>query len=165
MPDSNLLEALLDSWDRNNTILVELLHALPEGGMTARAMENSPSVAETICHLHYLRMVLVEEDAPEWAGPVPTVEWLDERDVPRLVAWLNESALTVRKATQARVAAGRDMDLHFDHPILLLQHLLWHESYHYGQMKLTLKLTGRPIEDAQAGPISWDILMDKKTAP
>src|SRR5260370_754320 len=27
-----LLEALLDSWDRNNTILLNLLRALPEGG-------------------------------------------------------------------------------------------------------------------------------------
>ena len=30
-PDRRLLEALLDSWDRNNTILVNLLRALPEG--------------------------------------------------------------------------------------------------------------------------------------
>src|SRR3954447_983868 len=37
MPDA-LLDALLDSWDRNNRILVNLLHALPEGGLEARAM-------------------------------------------------------------------------------------------------------------------------------
>jgi len=35
-PDQRLLEALLDSWDRNNTILVNLLRALPEGGNTSR---------------------------------------------------------------------------------------------------------------------------------
>lgn len=29
--DQSLLEALLDSWDRNNTILLNLLRALPEG--------------------------------------------------------------------------------------------------------------------------------------
>ena len=38
-PDQRLLEALLDSWDRNNTILLNLLRALPEGGLAARAME------------------------------------------------------------------------------------------------------------------------------
>jgi len=37
--DQRLLEVLLDSWDRNNTILVNLLRALPEGGLEARAME------------------------------------------------------------------------------------------------------------------------------
>ena len=60
-----LLEALLDSWDRNNTILVNLLHALPQGGLDARAMEGSPSIAELFTHIHYVRLVFVSEDAPE----------------------------------------------------------------------------------------------------
>src|SRR2546426_11340986 len=45
-PDQRLLEVLLDSWDRNNTILLNLLRALPEGALEARAMEGSPSIAE-----------------------------------------------------------------------------------------------------------------------
>jgi hypothetical protein len=34
--NTSLLEALLDSWDRNNTILINLLRALPESGLEAR---------------------------------------------------------------------------------------------------------------------------------
>jgi uncharacterized damage-inducible protein DinB len=49
-PDARLLEALLDSWDRNNTILLNLLRALPEGGLEARAMEGSPSIAQLFTH-------------------------------------------------------------------------------------------------------------------
>ena len=45
-PDQHLLEALLDSWDRNNAILLNLLHVLPGGGLEAKAIESSPSVAE-----------------------------------------------------------------------------------------------------------------------
>jgi hypothetical protein len=44
MPDASdqrLLELLLDSWDRNNTILVNLLRAIPEGGLEIRPMEGS----------------------------------------------------------------------------------------------------------------------------
>jgi hypothetical protein len=41
------------------------------------------------------------------------------------------SAKTVRDAVKSRVEAGRGMDLHYDHPILLLQHMLGHESYHH----------------------------------
>ena len=44
-PDQRLLEALLDSWDRNNSILLNLLRFLPEGGLEAKAMEGSPCVA------------------------------------------------------------------------------------------------------------------------
>jgi uncharacterized damage-inducible protein DinB len=59
--EQSLLEALLDSWDRNNTILLNLLRALPEGGLEARVMEGSPSVAELFTHIHYVRLVFLSE--------------------------------------------------------------------------------------------------------
>jgi uncharacterized damage-inducible protein DinB len=160
--DQRLLEALLDSWDRNNTILVNLLRAVPEGGLAVRAMEGSPSVAELFTHIHYVRLVFVLEDAPEFARKVPEEEWTGERDPERIAQMLNESAKAVREAVKGRVEAGRDMDLHYDHPILLLQHMIWHEGYHHGQIKLALKLAGRPIADAKAGPVTWGVWMRKK---
>jgi len=44
-----------------------------------------------------------------------------------------------------------------DHPLLLLQHMIWREGDHHGQIKLTLKLSGWPITDDQAGPVTWRI--------
>ncbi|HEV7504956.1 MAG TPA: DinB family protein [Thermoanaerobaculia bacterium] len=155
--DYRLLEALLDSWDRNNTILVNLLRALPEVGLEARAMEGSPPVAELFTHIHYVRLVFVLEDAPEFARDMPKEEWAAERDPDRITQMLNESAKAVRDAVRSRVEAGRDMDLHYDHPILLLQHMLWHEGYHHGQIKLALKLAGRPLTDEAAGPGTWGV--------
>ncbi|MGC1438662.1 MAG: DinB family protein, partial [Terriglobales bacterium] len=135
-PNQTLLEALLDSWDRNNTILLNLLRALPEGGLEARAMKGSPSIAELFTHIHYVRLVFVSEDAPEFARKLPEEEWRAERDPGRVAQMLNESTMAVRDAVKGRVEAGRDMDLHYDHPILLLQHMIWHEGYHHGQIKL-----------------------------
>jgi hypothetical protein len=123
--DVSLLEAVLDSWDRNNAILVNLVRAVPEGGLAVRAMEDSPSVAAMFTHMHYVRLVLVSEDAPEFATKLPEEEWAGERDPERIAQILNESAKVVRDAVQSRVKAGRDMDLHYDHPILMLQHLIW----------------------------------------
>src|SRR5256885_2824878 len=147
--DQRLLEALLDSWDRNNTIMVNLLRALPAGGLEAKAMEGSPSVAELFTHIHYVRLVFVLEDAPEFAPEftkdLPEKEWMAERDPGRIAHMLNDSAKVVRDAVKSRVEAGRQMDLHYDLPILLLQHMLWHEGYHHGQIKLALKASGRPL--------------------
>lgn len=157
----DLLEALLDSWDRNNTILLNLLHALPEGGMEVRAMESSPSVAELFTHIHYVRLVFVSEDTPEFAQNLPREEWVAERDRGHMAQMLNESAKAVRDAVKSRVEAGRDMDLHYNHPILLLQHMIWHEGYHHGQMKLALKMAGRPMTDKEAGPLTWGVWMRK----
>jgi uncharacterized damage-inducible protein DinB len=161
-PDRRLLEALLDSWDRNNTILLNLLHALPDGGLEAKAMEGSPSIAELFTHIHFVRLVFVFEDAPEFARNLPKEEWVAERDAGRIAEMLNDSAKAVRDAVKSRVEEGRAMNLHYDHPVLLLQHMLWHEGYHHGQIKLALKVAGRPLMDEEAGPITWDVWMRKE---
>ncbi len=160
--DDGLLEVLLNSWDRNNAILVNLLHAVPEGGLAAKTMQGSPSVAEMFTHIHYVRLVFVEEDARECASTLPKEEWAVERDAHRIAGMLNDSAKVVRDAVKSRLQAGREMDVHYDHPILLLQHMIWHEGYHHGQIKLALKLAGYPISDKAAGPITWRVWMDKK---
>jgi hypothetical protein len=97
----HLLDAVLDSWDRNNTILLNLLRALPEGGLEARAIESSPSIAELFTHIHYVRLVFVFEDAPEFARHVPEDEWVIERDRRRIAEMLSESATAVRAAVRA----------------------------------------------------------------
>jgi uncharacterized damage-inducible protein DinB len=161
-PDTNLIDVLLDSWDRNNIILVNLLQILPEGSLEIRATQDSPSVAALFGHIHYVRRVFVSEDAPEFAKDVPTEEWSAEHDKRRIAAMLNESARTVREAVKVRIETNRAMDLHYDHPILLLQHMIWHEGYHHGQIKLALKLAGQTISDEQAGPGTWGVWMQKK---
>jgi uncharacterized damage-inducible protein DinB len=161
-PDQSLLEALLDSWGRNNTILVNVLRALPQGALEIKAMEGGPSIGQLFAHLHYVRLVFVEEDAPEAAVGLPEEEWTVERDRDQMTQMLNQSAAAVRNAVKGRLEAGREMDLHYDHPILMLQHLIWHEGYHHGQMKLALKLAGCPMINQEAGPLTWQVWMRKK---
>jgi uncharacterized damage-inducible protein DinB len=160
--DPVLLEVLLDSWERNNTIMLNLLRDLPEGGLEVKAMPSSPSVAQQFTHIHHERLVSVYEEAPEFARNVPEEEWRVERDRDRIAQMLNDSAEAVRDVVRGRVLSGRDMDLNYDHPILLLQLLLWHEGYHHGQIKLALKLAGHPISNDQAGPFTWDVWRNKR---
>jgi uncharacterized damage-inducible protein DinB len=139
-----------------------LLRALPEGGLEARPMEGSPSIAEMFTHIHFVRLVFVLEDAPEFARSLPEEEWAAERDPERIAQMLNDSSKVVRDAVKNGVEAGRDMKLHYDHPILMLQHMIWHEGYHHGQMKLALKVAGLPVTDQKAGPVTWHVWMRKK---
>jgi uncharacterized damage-inducible protein DinB len=160
--NQHMLEALLDSWDRNNAILLNLLRSLPKGGLEARAMDGSPSVSEMFTHIHHERMVSVFENAPEFAGNTPEEEWVVELDHSRIARMLDDSARRVREAVKSRVETGRDLDLDFDHPILLIQLLIFHESYHHGQIKLALKAAGRPLTDDEAGPLTWGVWRRKK---
>jgi uncharacterized damage-inducible protein DinB len=158
---TSLLDALLDSWDRNNTIVINLLRALPRGTMDLRPAPGSPSIAQLFTHIHYVRSVFVLEDAPECATRLPDDEWLAEPYPDRMAQRLNQSAKAVRDAVQGRLESGRGMNLHYDHPILMLQHLIWHEGYHHGQIKLALKLAGQPFDDEEIGPLTWDVWMKK----
>jgi uncharacterized damage-inducible protein DinB len=159
--EQRLLDALLDSWDRNNTILLNLLRALPQGGLEAKVMEGSPSIAQLLTRIHYVRLAFVLEDAPESSKDLPEEEWVVERDAGRIARMLDDSARAVRDAVKGRVEADRAMNLHYDHPILLLQHMIWHEGYHHGQMKLALKAAGLPMGDEEAGPLTWDVWICK----
>jgi uncharacterized damage-inducible protein DinB len=159
--DQSLLEALLDSWDRNNIILVNLLRAVPEGGLDARAVEGSMTVAEMFLHIHGTRLFVVSEDAPEFAGEPLEKGWRETRDVDRIAHMLNDSARRVRAALKDRLETGNPMLVRYDHPILLLQHMVWHEGYHHGQIKLALKAMGRPLEDEEIGRVTWHVWFDK----
>jgi uncharacterized damage-inducible protein DinB len=162
--DRSLLEAVLDAWDRNNTILVNLVRLVPEGGLEAWAGEGSPSVAQMLTHIHYVRLAFIEEDAPEFAKKLPEKEWTEEKDAERIVEMLHESARAVREVAEKKIASCGEMKLHYDHPLLFLQHMIWHEGYHHGQIKLALKLAGRPISNQEAGPGTWRVWMNKNEA-
>jgi len=152
-----LLDAVLDSWDRSNQALINLLRLVPEGGLDARVVESSPTVCQMFAHLHHERMISVFENAPEYAGPVPAEEWATERDVQRIAAMLDDSRTRVRNSVQGRLQSGRAFDRDFAHPIQLLQFLIFHDNYHHGQIKLALKAGGCPLPDDAAGPLIWDV--------
>ena len=156
---ADLLDTLLDSWDRTNRIIVNLLRALPPGGLEARALPGHPTVAQMLTHVAYVRLTLVEENAPEAARPIPEEEWRVETDPDRIALDLADSAAAVRDAVRGRIEQGRMLDDRYDHPLLLLQHLIWHEGYHHGQIKLALQAAGTPMADAAAGPLTWGVWM------
>ena len=155
MPD--LLEVVLNAWDRGNRILRNLLASLPPGGLEVRAADVSPSVGEMFGHMYHERMISLREEAPEFAGEVPEREWAAITDPRRMDGLLADSGQRVREAVKSRVEQGRQLDRSYSHPILFLQLLAFHEAYHHGQIKLALKLSGHPISDDIAGPLTWDV--------
>src|SRR5689334_6551845 len=104
---SDLLDAILDSWDRNNTILINLLRLVPAELMDLRGTASSHTIGELFTHMHYCRLVFVFEDAPEIIPVEPKGEWAVERDCERLVGKLNESCAAVRAAVRTRIDSGR----------------------------------------------------------
>lgn len=153
-----VLEALLDSFQRNNTILLNLLRALPEGGMDARAMEGSPSVGEQFAHIQSIRLFWLKQVAPELVEGLP--QHFRQEDDSRLAELLNESARAICNTVKKHLETGRPMQgahARYDHPVLFLQHMLWHEGYHVGQIKLALKRLGYVMPEALEEQAIWSL--------
>lgn len=164
--DPSVLEVLLDSWNRNNTILLNLLRALPEGGMDARVMEGSPSVAVMFSHMHQTRLFWLTQTAPEFAQDLTPLfrqegeDRIAEHDPRRIEAALNASAEAIADAVKGRTESGQPMQgehASYDHPVLLLQHMLWHEGYHVGQIKLALKAMGYVMSEEEEERAIWSV--------
>jgi uncharacterized damage-inducible protein DinB len=145
------VEDLLESWDQNNVILLNLLHAVSDGGLDATAMEGSLSVGEMFTHINCVRLAAVQEGVPESAGNRTAQESAEHEPV-RIEEMLNDSARAVREAVRTRLEASGD-SVQRDHTIRRFEYMVLHERYHYNQMKLALKLAGRPIPDEEAEPV------------
>jgi uncharacterized damage-inducible protein DinB len=157
----DLFPALEDSWLRNNRMLVNLLRAVPAELLDHRMLQDGFSIAGMFVHMDFCRRYLVKKNAPESAVPELPDGWRDQRDPERIELLLEESAKLVPQAVAGRLASGRAMEVHYDHPILLIQQLIWHEGYHHGQIKAALKLAGRPLNDDDGSLVTFDIWMDK----
>ena len=166
-PEPSLLEALLDSWQRSNTILLSLLRALPEGGLDARALQSSPSIAVQLSHMHSTRLFFLNQTAPEFAKALTQLFRQEgetqtaERDLTRIETALSASAQAVADAVKGRLESGQAIKgehAHYDHPVLFLQHMLWHEGYHVGQIKLALKAAGHTtLSEEQEEQAIWGV--------
>jgi len=58
-PEQPLLDSLMDSWDRGNTILLNLLRAIPEHALEVSPMKGSRTIARLFTHINYGRRVFV----------------------------------------------------------------------------------------------------------
>lgn len=154
---ASLLDAILEAWDRHQATVLGLLSVVPPGGLAARAMPGSPTVAAMFAHLHYERMCSLKENTPEFAGAIPDTQWNAEADGTSLRLMLEDSGQRLRQAVQSRIESDRPLDQDFPHPLTMLQFLVFHESYHHGQIKLALKAAGMALDDEVAGPVSWDV--------
>ena len=93
---------------------------------------------------------------------MPTREWRKEANAGEIAAALNESARAVRTAVESLIRSDGKTKLHYDHPLLFMQHMIWHEGYHHGQIKLALKAAGLAFDDEAIGPLTWDVWMEKR---
>lgn len=159
----NPTEALLDSWDRQCRVIDNLAGLMTPELLQAKPDPDGWTVAYHLAHLHSTRRFwhMMAAGLEEPVGPSLYTqegeEIIPSHDLAEIRARLAESGELVRSWTEQRIADGSQQCGNYDHPVLYLQHMMWHEGWHAGLIMLALRLAGHePNEDTECALI-WDV--------
>ena len=168
MPTMTATEALLDSWNRQARIIDNLAGLVTPELLEAKADPNGWTIAFHFAHIHSTRrswhMNAAGLEAP--VGPsLYTVmgdgermeDYVPSHDVAEIRLRLSESAALVHDWTAEQIALGTQQAGNYDHPVLYMQHMLWHEGWHAGIIVLALRLAGIEPTDEEECAMIWDL--------
>lgn len=107
-----------------------------------------------LAHVHEVRYGWLKNVSPghvkalgetfegDWTTPV--------EDLATIKAELDKSGEAIGDAMRELFASGAQKVGGYDHPVLFLQHMVWHEGWHVGLLMLGLRLAG------QEPPEEWE---------
>jgi len=142
----DLLEPLLDSWDRQCRIVNAVASRVNESNRNAKPSEDGWPLYHQLAHIHLVRRYWLSQVDPERAaalGETFVDGWTTPiDDLNAIKGHLEASAKAVREGVRERLEKGVGPVGGYDHPILFLQHMIWHEGWHVGLLFLGLRLAG-----------------------
>lgn len=157
------LEALLDSWDRNCRIIGNLASLVTDDLKSIRPAPGRLDLEDQFAHVHSTRVEWVNSCAPQHCDgleylfePVDGV-WQAKKDFANTQAQLDLSAKAIRNAVQEALVKEVGVFGPYDHPVLLLQHMIWHEGWHSGMIMLALEQAGREPDEVWEDRNIWGL--------
>lgn len=159
-----MLDVLLQSWDRQCTIIDNLFQLVTDDVKGQKPSKDGMAIYEQFAHIHNTRRWWLSQTSPEHLEgygrsyvQVSEDDWKPIEDLAELRSLLKQSAKGVRDATEQAVQKGQVQFGGYDHPVFFLQHMLWHEGYHFALIMLALRLSGIDPGEEWEEPNVWGL--------
>ena len=160
-------DAILETWRRNTTVLTNILRSLPEGGIDAMDAGGTWTVAHHLADMQGATLEWLTQSSPSFAvrleplffdAPASPAGWSAERDPQKIIAAFEASSRAVENAVRHHLETNEGFGEVYANPIFFLQHMIWHQAYHMGQIVWALKQSGMRFTDDQTFEMIWKVL-------
>lgn len=141
---------LVETWNIHDRINRYLLAAVPEDALAGVSASKGRTVAEQFAHIHNVRLMWLKEAAPDLLAGLAKFEKGETLTVENLAAALEASGAAIAQLIADRQADGARVKGFKPHLTAFVGYLVSHESHHRGQIVMTLKQSGHPVDKKTA---------------
>ncbi len=149
---------LLEMWQIHDRINVYLLDAVDAESLSSHSASKGRSAGEQFAHIHNVRLMWLKAAAPDLLKGLAKIENEQANDKKLLRKSLSDSGKAIGTLLTTSLATGGKVKGFKPHTAAFLGYLISHESHHRGQIMLTLKQAGKPMDKKTAyGIWEWGV--------
>ena len=151
-----MVDQIVEAWRTNHRINLRLIERISEAGMRCTlSTRGGRNVVRQFAHLHNVRVWHLNRRAKSLAKGARTFATYDEPDRRALVAAMSDSARRVEDLFRLASEGAPGVRTIKRGLIPYLAYFIAHESHHRGNILLTLKQCGHPVDSTTRYAI-WD---------
>jgi uncharacterized damage-inducible protein DinB len=137
---------LLETWRIHDRINLYLLDAVEPASLNSHSASKGRSVGEQFAHIHNVRLMWLKSAAPDLLKGLSKIENEQANDKKILAKSLADSGKAIGTLLAQSLEAGGKVKGFKPHAAAFLGYLISHESHHRGQIALSLKQAGKPLD-------------------
>jgi uncharacterized damage-inducible protein DinB len=154
--DTGTVDQIVEAWRVNQRVNLRLIERISDEGLRCTlSRRGGRNVVRQFAHLQYVRVYHLAKRAKALARGARTFETHEEPDRRTLVAALEDSSRRVEQWLRLAAEGAPGVRTAKRGLVVTLAYLIAHESHHRGNILLTLKQCGHPV-DATTRYAIWD---------